>query len=176
MQPHSLIFRERFLHMEGAIYDDGKSAEQAMRALVDQGLGREQVEVVRPDDRAVMDKLEPESKRVRGTLIWSHLTLAVVGLVAGLVLAALLVGLGVPFAASSPVATTLVAAVFGIVGGLLWGGFFSLRPDHTPLVSTVEDEIRKGHFAVVSHTRNRTEHRRAQEVLEGTSGRVISSV
>jgi hypothetical protein len=61
------------------------------------------------------------------------------------------------------------------VAGLLLGGLFSLRPDHDLLITRVEEAARSGRWAVVVHARDHGEERKAREVLERMSDRVIET-
>ena len=57
------------------------------------------------------------------------------GAVAGLLVFAILGGIGVAFVAQNPAWSSGLLVLFGAIGGLLLGGAFTIRPDHAPLHS-----------------------------------------
>lgn len=169
----SLLFGEHSLSKVAGVFDQADEARAVANELLRDGaLEAEQVKVVSPDDPAVERKLEPEQAGIARTLIHAHIALGIAGLIAGLVVAATLLLLGVDFARSSPYYTVILAAAFGTVGGLMLGGFVSLRPDHDVLINKVEDAAHHGHWAVVVHPANHAQEVRARDVIAHSHGQL----
>ncbi|MFP4273315.1 MAG: hypothetical protein ACLFQH_04455 [Halothiobacillaceae bacterium] len=171
------IISERYPHKVSAVFNNGPRARDAASALTDKiGLSWDQVELVAPDDPKLSKKLEPESGRIFRTLLFSHLWLGIAGLVAGLILAGVLVGMGFDFATTRPMWVFIIAGGFGIVGGMLLAGLVSARPDHEPVILKAENASDKGNWTVVAHARDEAEKHRADELLEHYSKDVTDTL
>lgn len=161
------ILGERSSTKLAATFADEDQANAAMRALIAEAdLRSEQVRVLRPDDPGADKKLEPESRGIARTAIRSHARLGVLGLLAGVVLAALLIGFGVDMAESSPVLAVAFLGFLGAVAGLLLAGLITARPDHQKLIVEAKDAVRHGAWSVVVHTTDKQEYERAHELLK----------
>jgi hypothetical protein len=161
------ILGERSSRKLAAAFDDEERAHAAVRELVAEGgLVSEQVRVVRPQDPGADRKLEPETRGIARTAVRSHLRLGIVGLLAGVVLAAVLIGLGVDMAESSPVLATAFLGFLGAVGGLLLAGLITARPDHQKLIVETKDAARHGAWSVVVHATDTQQYERARELLK----------
>lgn len=163
----SAVFGERYLSKAGGVFDSEDEAREVARKIGDQtSVTVEQVEVVDPHDPEVDRKLEPESTGIAYTLVKSHVTLGILGILAGLGLGLLLVFFGGRIFATSPYYTTIVAAGLGAMGGLILGGLVSIRPDHDPLLLEVQRAAKEGRWAVVVHVRDEDEKHAVEAVLK----------
>jgi len=114
-----------------AVFDSEAAAREAAAGLVSAaGLQPSQVKVITPDAPDANIKLEPEGGNIWRTIVVAHVKLGIVGAVTGALAFAIMMAMGVPFVARSPIAAGLVTISFGAVAGLLFGGFISIRPDH----------------------------------------------
>jgi hypothetical protein len=169
----SLIFGERYLSKVSAEFKNGDRARYAAQTLVaEAGLPSQQVRLVKPHDRSVSRKLEPEPQGIARTLVKSHLTLGLAGAVLGLVTALVLVRSGIDAFASSPAYTIGLLAGFGAILGMMLAGLVSLRPDHDLVIDQVETAANEGRWSVVVHARNHQEEHQAKETLDAVSDRV----
>lgn len=174
---HSLFFGERSLTTVAALFGQAQDARDAAEHIVrDARLPEKQVKVLGPGDPTLERKLEPEEPGIVHTLIKSHVTLGVLGLIAGLLFGGVLILAGVGWAVASPFYTVGVAAVFGAAGGMMVGGLISIRPDRSLLDAKVETAVQQGRWAVIVHPVNRGEEKRALNVLEHTSGEVVHTL
>lgn len=175
--PHSILFGERSLTTVAALFGQAQDARDAAEHVVkDARLPQKQVKVLGPGDPTAERKLEPEESGIVHTLIKSHATLGVLGLIVGLLIGGALILGGVGWAVASPFFTLGLAAVFGAVGGMMAGGLVSIRPDRALLDVQVETAVQQGRWAVVVHPVNHGEEERALDVLEHTNGEVVHTL
>ncbi|MFW6322112.1 MAG: hypothetical protein ACOC02_00650 [Guyparkeria sp.] len=171
------IVSERYPHKVSAVFHDARRARDAASALAAKaGLSSDQIELVEPHDPKVAKKVEPESGRIFQTILRSHLWLGIAGLVAGLVLAGILVAMGLDFAQTRLMWLFILAGAFGAVGGMLLAGLVSVRPDHEPGIVKAEEASEEGEWTVVAHARDEDEKQRADELLEHYSRDVTDSL
>lgn len=172
------VTSERFPSKVGAVFESPDEARNAARAVPDEAdVPADQVELIAPGEAWQSRKLEPESNAIGRTLVRAHLVMGALGAVVGLLLAGALLLTDARLFTDSPWWTVGWLTAFGLVGGLLLGGFVSLRPDHDPLTMQVEEALRDGrHWAVVVHARDHAQEQRAQSVLERASGRVLATL
>jgi hypothetical protein len=169
------LFGERSLTLVAATFADRAKATEAATELRAK-LPQVEVDLVRPRDADFARKLEPESKGIWRTAIRSHLMLGPAGLVLGAVMAATLVALGWPAAASSPMLTMLFLATLGLFAGLMLAGFFTLRPDRTRVTLSIRRRNRAGQWAVVAHPTSPAQSEHAVDSLRKAGGTVIRSL
>ena len=163
----SAIFGERYQSKVSGIFDAEEAARGAARDVVEATtVTQDRVKVVGPGDPQAARKVEPESLGIAYTLVKSHISLGVLGVVAGLLIALVLLLVGVSPFAASPYYTIGVAMAFGGIGGLILGGLVSIRPDDTRLMAAVRRATGEGRWAVVVHARNAEEKRDSAAVLE----------
>lgn len=171
------IISERFPHKVSAVFQNARHARDAANALAAKaGFSSEQIDLVDPHDPQLARKVEKESGAIFSTILRSHVVLAVVGAVAGLILAGVLVGAGLDWATTSP---GWVYGVFAVVGGaigMLGAGLISIRPDHEPVITETEDASEHGEWTVVVHARDEGEKHHANELLEHYSREVAESL
>ena len=139
-------------------------------------LGDAQVQVITPFDHRPGLKLEPEDRGIFRTLVRAHARLAAVGVVAGLLVFAVMWWLGVPWIVNSAVLAAGVLASFGGLAGLLLGGFMTLRPDHDPYILKVREALSEGRSAVVVHAFTRQQKADAEALLHEASGEVVATL
>lgn len=140
------------------------------------GLTDRQVVVMTPHSRRVGRALEPESRGILNTILVAHYKLGIVGLVAGILVFAILYGFGIEAVTRSPGLAIAVVASFGIVFGLMAGGLVALRPDHDPYLQGVITALEEGQCAVVIHSFDDAEHERAVEWLSRFGQDVIKTL
>ncbi|MFO7581077.1 hypothetical protein [Guyparkeria sp.] len=118
------IISERFPHKVSAVFNDYGRARDAVNALAAKaGFDSDQIELVKPHSRELSSKVEREIGAIFSTILRSHAALGVIGAVAGLILAGVLVGAGFDWATTTP---GWVFGVFAVVGGaigMLGGGW-----------------------------------------------------
>lgn len=149
------------------------AADQLRGAL---GLGLAQVQVITPNDRNAGRKLQPEDKGIERTLIRTHAVMGVAGLLLGLAVFGLLWALGVAMIVNSPYMALGSLLVFGLFGGLMFGGFLSLRPDQDAYIHTVYQAMGEGRSAVVVHAFSEEQKTQAAELLATHSGEVVTTL
>lgn len=177
MRTDGPVFGEQSFSKVAALYADELSARAAAARVRDAfGLAETQVRVVTPDEPHPGHKIEPESRGILRTLIKAHITFGLLGLLAGLVLFAVLWGVGLEAVRSSPWFAGVSLAMFGIMFGLLAGGLVTLRPDHDKLIVTVMEAIAEGRYAVVAHPVDRVQREKISTLLAQTSGEVVGTL
>lgn len=171
------IISERFPHKVSAVFHNERRARDAANALAAKaGFSSDQIDLVDPHDPQLAHKVEKDSGAIFSTILRSHAVLAVVGAVAGLILAGVFVGAGFDWATTSP---GWVYGVFAVVGGaigMLGAGLVSIRPDHEPVIAETQGASKHGEWTVVVHARDEDEKHRADELLEHYSKEVVESL
>ncbi len=150
-----------------------KAAETVIQSL---SLTPAQVQVITPDEPHPGRKLEPEIRGVWRTIVVAHAKLGVLGVVAGLVVFAVLYALHVGFIVSSPIAAALVLLFFGAVAGLMLGGLVSLRPDHDRYIQATRDAMEAGDTTVVVHAFSAEQRDQAADLLRARGGETTSTL
>ncbi|MEN1940729.1 hypothetical protein WCE39_06465 [Luteimonas sp. MJ174] len=160
-----------------AVFDTVAAARDAAAALVaETGLEPAQVKVIEPGEPDANIKLEPEGRGIWHTIIVAHVRLGIAGAVAGALAFGIMMWMGVPFVARSPVAAALVTISFGAVGGLLLGGLVSIRPDHDRYVHATHDAMDARRTTVVVHALSREQQARASEFLTARGAEVTNTL
>ncbi|GGK03887.1 riboflavin biosynthesis protein RibA [Luteimonas terricola] len=160
-----------------AVFDSGAAARDAAAALVAAvGLQPAQVKVIAPGEPDANIKLEPEGGGIWRTIVIAHVRLGILGAVLGVVAFGIMMWMGVPFVARSPVAAGLVTIFFGAVGGLFLGGLVSIRPDHDRYVQATHDAMDARRTTVVVHALSHDEQARAKEFLADHGAEVTSTL
>lgn len=161
------INQEKRSRKIAAIFDDGAKAEQAEETLINYGhFNSKDVKLIQPGDKRIRQKLEPETGAIGKTLLISHFIFGGLGLVLGLVIAAIVTTIGPVFAQSSPLLTYLALAIVGTFFGLFVAGLITLRPDHDPLINETIEASRHNKWAIVVHTHNHGDQQRARQLLQ----------
>ncbi|OEY67486.1 hypothetical protein [Marinobacter sp. X15-166B] len=117
MNDRNAVLGEHYSHKVSAEFDSQTAADRAKESLERAGIPEQQIRIIKPDDPAMARKIEPESTGIARSMVKAHVKFGVVGLVAGLVIAAVLVAVGPAFARTSPVLTFIALGFFG--GGIV---------------------------------------------------------
>ncbi|MFC4258262.1 hypothetical protein ACFOZ5_04345 [Marinobacter lacisalsi] len=163
------------MHISGEILDHklaaqcgtATEAEKVAADLCNQtSLSRGQVRIISPDDNHKGSRMEPEDQGIMHTAIRSHIWLGLAGAAGGLLLFSVLAASGLPFVVQNLLWAGALFAVFGGVVGLLLGGVYTLRPDHTAYVARSSSALRKGYYMVTIHARDRDQVGEAKRYLK----------
>lgn len=177
MKSHGPVFGEKSLSKLAAVFDTRERAEEAAVRLRRQfNLDSAQLQVISPDDPHPGRKIEPESRGIRQTAIKSHITFAILGIVAGLVIFAILRGMHITAVTSSPLAVVGVLVFFGAVFGLFAGGLITLRPDQDHVVMKVREALDKGRYVVVAHPYDHAQRDQLSDALQNASNDTAGSL
>jgi len=156
---------EHYSHKISTEFESESTVNSAVDSLIRADIPQSQVEIVRPDDPNIAIKVEPEVKGVARSLAKTHAMFGFVGLLAGLVLAALLVEVGPPLTQSSPVMTFIAACFVCTALGLLLAGAIALRPDHDPFIEKTRKANKAGRWTVIVHCESREQQKKVKEVI-----------
>ncbi|GGY75444.1 hypothetical protein [Marinobacter zhanjiangensis] len=152
-------------------------AEKVADDLCNQtSLSRDQIRVIHPGDDHQGGSLEPEDKGIAHTAIRSHVWLGLAGAAGGLLLFIVLAAAGIPFVAQNLIWAGALFSVFGGVVGLLLGGVYTLRPDHTAYASRSSSALRKGYYMVTIHARDRDQLGEAKSYLKARHIHTVRSL
>lgn len=174
---NSVITAEHYPNMTSAVFGDGEQAQQVVTALEHETrLQPDQIDLIEPNDPQAPRKLETESQGIFRTILRTHTSLGLIGIVAGLVLASILYFAGVVFARSSPFWTYTLFGAFGGVFGLLAAGVVSVRPDHQPAILQADAATKQGRWTVIVHARDQRQKSRAEQILRQHSDHVHKSL
>ncbi|HHX36210.1 MAG TPA: hypothetical protein GX719_13175 [Gammaproteobacteria bacterium] len=164
------ISGENYSHKVTAEFTSQIEADNAVRMLTNQaGLPSGQITVIQPHDPNMAHKIEPETKGIGRSLARAHVTLGVGGLVAGLVLAAILVAVGPEATQSSPLMTFIALGFLLGMLGLLLGGAVSLRPDHDPMIEHTRAATDAGQWTVIAHCISSEQQDAVKNVIDYSS-------
>lgn len=173
------------VHLSGETYEHKLAAEcdttleaenMAEELCSTTSLDREQVEVIAPGEEHPGEALEPEDRGIWHTLIQAHLWLGLAGLGGGFLLFLILAASGIPFITENMVAAGSVFIALGGAIGLMLGGAFTLRPDHTLYTSRAGSALRKGRFVVAVHARSRDQLNEARRFLKDRHVKMVQTV
>lgn len=150
-----------------AIFDNQADAEKAQTLLIDSGgFAGNKINIIRPHDDSISKKLEPETAGVWHTIIKSHVVLGIIGVVVGLIAAAIAMMVGPEFlSARTGTVYFAFAMIFGMLG-LMLAGFVSVRPDRDIVVMKTVEAVQNGKWALVLHTHNHSESEHAEVLLK----------
>lgn len=159
------LIDERYPSKVSAEFNARTLAEETAATLLEKGFDGEQVRVIAPGDSHLESKVEPEDRRIAGTLVRSHVVLGLAFLAIGLVIAWLLVTFGPPITRSNPIMTFIPFVLLLPMIGMLIAGAISLRPDHDLVVHQARTASAEGHWTVVVHCASDDEQQRARDLL-----------
>jgi hypothetical protein len=183
MRIKRLIFGERSLTKVAAVFAS-KSLAESVAAQLKQAaeLDDPQVYLVGPPDGAAVSspafsrKLEPEQAGIWRTLIRAHVVFGILGVIAGALLYLGFQAVDNPAVESTPGMSLVAMLFFGGIGGLLFGGLMTARPDHYRVISTVRRAVRRGRWALVIHPLTQRQIDVAMRELRARSVRVVRSL
>lgn len=177
-----LVFGERSVTKVAGLFASQPDAAAAVQDLLKEtGLQPGQVRLLSPTDsvavrRDVFERaVEPEEPGIWHTIIRAHVTMGLIGLLAGLILYGVMTAAGHPTVRASPAMSLAVFAGFGATFGLLLGGALALRPDHGWLFALIRKALQKGQWVVVAHPVNAGQTHKAVDVLSPGSLKVWRS-
>ena len=171
------IIAEQYPGKVGAAFDSVEKAELAADQLEQQfGIRFDAIEIVKPKDRSFEQKLEPEGKGIRNTVIRSNVTMGVVGVVVGGLVALCLHQLQIPMVVFSPYYTTFFVMALCGVGGLLLGGLISLRPDHDRLIQFSRQVTNQRRWMLLVHVETVEQKREVKKYLHRFSDEIVASL
>jgi hypothetical protein len=176
------LFGEQSVTKVAGLFASHSGADSAAHSLLDNsGLTTSQVSVLGPPDGetsrdAVLGRaVKPEQRGIGQTLIRAHVTMGIMGLLAGLALYGVLTAMGNPALRSTPVMGLVVLVGFGVTFGLMLGGVVSLRPDHSRVIGLVRRGLQSGKWAVVAHPLDAAQTHSVVASLKTGSVRVVRS-
>jgi hypothetical protein len=173
----SALTAERRPTKIAAEYLSASSARETAEELLQEPcLSRANVTVISPADPDLEKKLEPEAMGIQRTLIRTHVIWGIVGLVVGMAVAGLLMLMGIAAALASPYYSVGVLGALGLMLGLMLGGFFSLRPDHDPLILKVRTASSEGKYCVLVHISNLQQRQVVQQFFKSHGKAAISTL
>ncbi len=152
-----------------AVYGDKDSANAAKQKLIDNGISSALISIVKPNDSNISRKIEPESHGIAKTIVKSHGWLGLIGMILGVLIAAVLVAIGPEMTQSSPLFTYLVFIFFGLTFGMMLAGVISLRPDHDPLITKTVEASHENHWTVIVQTDEQEEIDLVKQLLEDSA-------
>lgn len=160
-----------------AVFNSEAKAQDARQDLISKGKFASQlINIVEPEDPNLSNKIEPESSGIAKTFMKSHGILAVVGLLAGFILASILVAAGPTFTQDSPLSTYLALSFVGLLLGLMVAGLITLRPDHDPLISETIEASHHQQWTVVVQTGSRDATNLAKQILGNKANSVRETI
>jgi len=152
-------------------FRDEDAARLAMRRVAEEAsLPRAQIDLVVPGDENAGAKVEPESRRIGGTLLRSHVVLGGGALIVGLLAAAVLTTVGPTLTRSSPVLTFVALGLLFPFIGMLIAGAISLRPDHDPQIAGARHAAAAGNWTVVVHCSDAAEKEQVEQIIREAGG------
>jgi hypothetical protein len=158
---------ENYPHKVSGSFDTKVEAEIALHQLrIQPELGDVVLDLIGPQGSNPDKRLQPETMRVRKTLVREHVIWGSVGLVLGLAAGLLLIATGFPLFTTSPIYTASLSAIGGLVFGLLFGGMLALRPDQGFWAAEVQDELQKNRWTVLVHTQHGNQAEKASAILK----------
>jgi hypothetical protein len=170
--PSNPLFAEKSLTLVAALFGDGQQAKLAAERLRQ---AQDDVDVVQPNDRQWMRKLEPEGRAIRRGAFQSHVVLMTAGFVLGVLVSFLLINTWAAAAASPLLTGISVTLILTLVGGIV-AGLLTLRPDRSAVAVQVKEGLRKGRWAVVAHPRDEAAAVQADDTLRNAGGDVLRSI
>lgn len=179
---HTLFAERSVSKLAGVVGSRGDAEGMAAQVEAAVGLGPAQVRVLGPQDAAPSQRdqfdraLEPEGRRILGSLLRTHAAGAVAGALLGLLLYAVLYASGQAMVVASPALALIAVVGFATTFGLLAAGLLALRPDHTALMLRLRDELRSNRWAVVVHPLDAQQFDRARQALQAGGAQVLSTL
>lgn len=179
---YEALFGERSLTKVAGLFRNRMQAEgAAMHLLQGAGMADAQVRLLGPQEGelarsdALAHEMEPEVYGIWRTIIRAHLTMGLLGALAGTLLFLGLVAAEAPTVRSTMLMSWVAMAGFGGTFGLIVAGLLSLRPDHGHLINRVRRGLQQGMWAVVAHPEGAEQMHKAVDVLRHDQAEVLRS-
>ncbi|HET8807870.1 MAG TPA: hypothetical protein VFM76_05780 [Methylophaga sp.] len=171
------VIDEQYTAKVAAVFNTEAEARAASEELINEGhFSGAAVNIVTPNDDNLSEKIEPESKGIVQTFMKSHGILGVVGLLAGLIAASILVAAGPVFTQDSPMATYFTLGFVGLFIGMMVAGIITLRPDHDPLIIMVINASQNQQWTVVVQTKDQQATNLAKQILQNKAEAVRETI
>ncbi len=173
---NNVLTAEKYSSKVCAAFDSEYEAKQSIIALTrNVNVDQIQMNILRPDDKDFEQKLEPERKGIRDTLVRSHLILGATGLVSGVILYFILYSLDIAMVTQSPYFAFFVVIAFSTTAGLMLGGLASLRPDHDPMIQFARNNSASKRFVLLVHAADRLQKNKIKDILQDHTNSVIAT-
>ena len=166
------LFAEQSLTLVAALFGDGQQAAIAAERLSKM---QADVDIVQPNDKHWMRKLEPEGRAIRQGAFRSHAVLMAGGFALGVLLSFLVINIWAAAAASPLLTGIAVTLIVTLVSGIL-AGLLTLRPDRSAVAIQVKEGLNEGRWAVVAHPRDEAAAAQASDTLRRAGGNVLRSL
>lgn len=135
-----------------------------------------QVRIVAPNDPAAEHKLQPEPRAIELTFFRTHALFGAIGLVTGVVLAAVSINWGPEALQASPMFTLITLTWVSTLFSLMVAGAVTLRMDHDLVLNHVLRASDEGRHSVVAHARSSTQKRGFANQLRAEAGTVATTL
>ncbi len=179
---YEALFGERSRTKVAGLFSNRVEAEgAAFHLLQTPGMKHSQVRLLSPDEgRAARNndlarQMEPEQHGIWLTIIRAHVTMGLLGAIAGTLLFLGLLAAGSPGVHSTLFMSWVAMAGFGAIFGLLVGGLLSMRPDQGRVINLVRRGLQRGQWAVVAHPTNADQTHQVIDMLEHDHANVVRS-
>ncbi|GAA5087135.1 hypothetical protein GCM10023337_07270 [Paenalcaligenes hermetiae] len=149
-----------------AIFKSKQGAEQCAEQLQQRGFDSNQLAIIAPHEKHYSRKLEPEQQGVKRTAIRSHVVLGAAGFVLAWLIWGGLYLAGVELIVSSPIKSLIPILFFCTAGGLMLGGFVTMRVDHQAVIQEVDEAVDEGYWSLVMHSRDHQQTKRIEAFLK----------
>lgn len=160
-----------------AIYDNEQDAQESVAELTTAtDVSQQQITVINPFDQDFSQKLEQDSQKLGSRMWYSHIIFGAAGLIAGLIVAWVLVSVGPTLTQNNPMFTFIAMISPGVFIGLFMAGLFNLRPDRTEIIDMVRHAIRRDHFAVVVNLKKSQKVTNVSSLLAKRSHKVTEAL
>lgn len=152
-----------------AVYTSEGAANAAKQKLIDNGISPAIINIIKPDDKNISKKIEPESHGIAKTIVKSHGWLGLIGMIVGILIATILVASGPEMTQSSPMFTYFVFIFFGLVFGMMLAGAISIRPDHDPLITKTIETSQEHRWTVMVQTDDQDDIDLVKQLLDDSA-------
>lgn len=160
-----------------AIFENKSKAQATAEQLATKTeIEPQQIALIDASDEAMSEKLEEESEAIGKKMWHSHLAMASIGLILGLIFAFLLVNHGPELTQRNPLFTYIALISPGIFTGLFIAGLVGLRPDRSQIVQTVRHAIRRNEVALVINLKKQQSVRTVSSFLHSHSNTVVEAI
>lgn len=171
------VIDEQYPAKVAVIFNSEAEAHAARDELVSKAnFSGAAINIITPNDGNLSEKIEPESEGIARTIIKSHGILGVVGLLAGLIAASILVAAGPIFTQDSPFATYFTLGFVGLLIGMMLAGAITLRPDHDPLINETIQASQNHQWTVIVQTHDRQATNQVKELLQNKAESIRETI
>lgn len=168
---------ERSDHKVAGIFQNQEAAKLAATSLESSmAIGADRIEFLNAETAESGRALEPESHGIWKTMVRSHVWLALVGAVVGVIVFAFMWVGGVHFVVANPYWSLGLLIVFPAVGGAMVGGLITLRPDHAPYLLQTREAIKAGRHVLAVQAKSPAEMQQIDELLRERGAKTVSSL